>query len=380
MATAERHDLVPDVRRVLAPDVAAKTQPVAVWAAAGAFFLALAVYVWGAWIFGGDAKPVDSGPSPVPTAMEILAIVQQAGFALAAVWGLWYFVIRARRRAGHLTFDGMFFLAFLLVIWQDPLYNYIANGFVYNSSYLNLGSWGPHIPGWVSANGEGTAEPLLFMAGVYPVIFGAGCILINKAMRKAKARWPKMGNVKLLVGSVVVLFVIEGLCEIIWSRTGIYTYSGAKSEWTLFAGHYYQIPLYETFWAAVLWVGWASLRFFHNDKGETLAERGVHDLKITPRRKTWLRFLAVVGAVNVVYLGLFNIPLQIWAVNGDAWPQDVTKRSYFTNGVCGEGTSYACNGPTVPLPRGDNSLHLDRNGEVVGPPGVKVPTPVPHKR
>jgi hypothetical protein len=75
-----------------------------------------------------------------------------------------------------------------------------------------------------------------------------------------------------------------------------------------------------------------------------------------------VQFLALAGAINATFL-LYNVPAAISGLYASPWPEDITRRSYFTNGICGSGTTYACSGPAIPIPRPD-SLHVTPNGEL----------------
>ena len=70
----------------------------------------------------------------------------------------------------------------------------------------------------------------------------------------------------------------------------------------------------------------------------------------------------------------YIIPTNAIALHGDTWPKDTLKRSYFTNGLCGDGTDYACPSQGAPIPR-PKSAHLDPAGHLV--PGEIPASPQP---
>jgi hypothetical protein len=155
---------------------------------------------------------------------------------------------------------------------------------------------------------------------------------------------------------------------------GIVSYPGAISWLTINHGHYYQYPVYEGVMGGVFFASYACLRYFKNDKGQSVAERGIDEVKVTQKKKSGLRVLALVGIVNTLMLILFSIPVQFFALHADPWPQDVVKRSYLTDGFCGPGTTYACPGPAIPIPRPD-SAHVSTDGKLVVPAGTELPPP-----
>jgi hypothetical protein len=52
------------------------------------------------------------------------------------------------------------------------------------------------------------------------------------------------------------------------------------------------------------------------------------------------------------------------------------KRSYFTGGICGDGTDVPCPDPVIPMPT-KRSGYIDVNGKLVLPEGATLPTVVP---
>ena len=350
-------------------------QPVKAWAAIGAFSLALEAGVLLHWIFlSGNFKRTPSGPTPIPEWMTIAAVAHTALGALAFMASIYCFIIRPYRRNRRLSSDGLFALCFILIFWQDPVLNYSVNWATYNTVFPNWGAWTTSIPGWISPRGNLMAEPILWSGPVYLYgIFGA-CVAVNWWMRRLQSKRPHLSTARMIAICLATFMLIDLVVEVLWLRLGLYAFPGAIARVSLFAGHYYQFPLYEMIFAGSCWAGFACLRYFKNDKGETLAERGVDELRASPRQVTWLRFLAINGAVNVIFLVCFNIPQQWAGLHSDPWPKDIIKRSYLTDGLCGPGTPYACPGADVPIPRRD-SAHLNPNGELV-PAGGSNDDPV----
>jgi hypothetical protein len=190
-------------------------------------------------------------------------------------------------------------------------------------------------------------------------------------IRKARVRWPELSNAGLFALVFVPLAVINALVEMAFLRLGLYVYPSAWGP-TAFKGHYYQYPLIIAFlWGGCFWTAMTAVRYFKDDKGRTVAERGIDDVRATERQKTGLRLLALVGLVNAMFM-VFNIALMNVAARGGAWPDDVIKRSYLTDQLCGPGTSYACPGPAVPMAR-PRSAHIGPDGSLVVPDGTHLP-------
>ncbi|MEX2195953.1 MAG: spirocyclase AveC family protein [Thermoleophilaceae bacterium] len=338
--------------------------PVKWWAAVGASFLALIVYLVVAWIASGDAKRTPTGADPVPRWMHMVGIVAQIAAPAIAVGVLYWFVIRPLRRKGRISFDGLLALATATVYWQDPLAMYTQPYAAYNADLVNLGSWAMHIPGWQAPNMDRFAEPLLFAPPVFLCIFLIGSIQANVLMRRVKGRWPSTGNVGLIALCFGFMALSVLIYEGLFVRLGLYHYGGVPGP-KLFGGSHYQYPMVEVPLMAAPWTAFACLRYFRDEKGHSVVERGIDRLRTGAKRKTGLRFLAVTGICNVIFLIGYNIPAQ-WIGTHANWIDDVVERSYFTNGICGPGTAYACPGPGVPIARPD-SAHLDPDRRLVSP-------------
>jgi hypothetical protein len=363
-------------------------RPVVWFAAIGAVSLAIAVYVWLRWLIGGP-QSTTPGPTDIPTWMIASMRIQEVVGTIVWPLMLYWFVIRPWRREGHVSWDGMLFIAACLLYFQDGAMNYGNYMFVYNAGFVNWGSWYAFIPGWLAPGGTRFAEPVLYAGTWFSYgIFGA-IVFFNFLMRKAKQRWPGMSFAQILVLLLLYCIVIDFVMETLYVRTGYYTYPLAQKGWTLWHGHYYQFPLYNSLLWGGCWVVMACLRYFRNDKGESFAERGIERVKLGRRGRTGVRFLAIFGALNVILVVCYQIPMAFSALHAGEWPVDTQKRSYFTNGLCGAGsagvsgagmdqrpgTKYACPGPQTPNAR-RGSASITPEGGVFYPPGTPLPSPV----
>lgn len=340
-----------------------RVKPVKWWAAAGVAFLLLEAYTLGSWIASGKATPTPAGGDPLPGFMNVLLHGQEIVGVVAFFGFVWWFLVRPWRRDRRISLDGLFLLAYVLIYWQDPLLNYSQTWATFNAHLVNFGSWTGNLPGALAPNTNQVAEPVVFVLAAYIYALFGIVVLANVVMRKAHARWPRLSRPGLAAWTIVAFWVVDLAAEAVWSRSGLYSFGGGIEGLTLFRGHYYQFPIYEAILWGSVWGSWACLRYFRDDKGRTVAERGIDEVPVTPKQKTLLRFLALCGMMNVTYMGLYNIPMQWFGTHADPWPEDTVKRSYLTNGICGPGTEFACSGPGVPIPRPD-SPHLAPDGSL----------------
>ena len=350
-----------------------RLNPVKAWAVVGGAFLLLQFYVYGAWVLY-DFERTPNGPTPAPSYMKFSAHFWEVVGVVLTLLVLYRFVIRPWRRDGRLSTDGLICLGFLTIVWQDPLLNYSQIQFTYSTLFYQWGSWANHIPGFVPRQGNLLSEPPFFVVSAY-VFWVFGFSMISAAvMRRTRARWPRLGTLGLLAASFVVIFVIEFTLELICMRMGIFAYGGSIEKITFFYGHFYQFPITEGLCCAIVFTLWGSFIYFRDDRGFTIAERGIDRLVgVSARRTTWLRFLALAGALNVLFIVGYNLPEQWVSTHADPWPADIANRSYLDEGVCGPGTAYAC-GAGRPIPVG---AVVGADGRLVVPPGTKTEPHVP---
>jgi hypothetical protein len=324
------------------------------WAFVGVLFLAVEMYQICSWLVQGHARPGPVGSTPLPAWMHYSLLAQQIIFPALAVVVIYKLLIRPLRKERKLAFDGILVIAFFQM-WQvqDPWAFYNGGYFLtYNAHLFNLGCPQCHLPGWVSPNAASFTEPIIWTEAVYVGILLPVCMLCNVVMRKAKERWPQLGVAGLVGVAFAFMVVFDLFAENVWIKTGAYVYGGSIPELTVSAGHWYQFPLYEAPWFGATWAAWACMRYFKNDKGESLADRGLSRLKGSSFKKRTVQVLAVLGLMNTMFFTTYAVPGLWFVTHLGAYPKDIVDRSYFTTGVCGQGTNVSCDDfrPTVAQP------------------------------
>ena len=331
-----------------------RVAPAVPWAVLGAAFFLLEAYILVHWLTSGNLEATPPGPSELPTHMRVAVVSMEVGAIIGAIAMLYFVLLRPWRRTGAITFEGMLCIIWFTLVWQDLLADYSQYWVTYNAHLFNLGSWNGSVPGWLAPNGHRLVAPLLLTGPVYIAgLFGATLVACH-LMRRAKARWPQVSRFRLMLGCFIGMVVLDLIAEQTMLFTGLYVYGGGISWLTLFHGHYFQFPVYGAVLFGGTWACYTCLMYFRDDKGLTVVERGVDSLRISGRGKKVVRFLALAGVCNGIYLGVYNIPMQWFATHADDWPADIQNRSYFTQGLCGPGTPYACSGPGVPIARPDS--------------------------
>lgn len=321
------------------------SRPVLVWAAVGAGFAALQIYVYVSWIASSDFVSTPHGPDALNSGGRFWVPFFQILSPLMAVAVLAW-VARGCRREKRFTFDAMVVTVWAGLYWLDPFINVLRPQFFYNSYLINRGSWVDHIPGWISPNGHLLPEPLVFLGAIYLWMGPIATFMACGAMRRIRARYPQATTLRTIVGAwaAMVLFLLA--CELFFIRTGMYAYPLAIHQLSIWGGHTYQYPLAELFIWPMVWVSMGALRSSRDADGQTFLDRGLDQVSAA-RARPLLRTLSMLGYATVAML-IYYVPMTALTAYTDRVPDGYP--SYLTNGMCGPGTGVACPGPGVPIP------------------------------
>jgi hypothetical protein len=319
-------------------------RPIVLWAIFGAVCTLLALSVYIRWFTSGHAQHVSAGPDQISGSTEVWIWIFQIGSPLLALLALCH-AVRSSQRIGRLSFDAMLVIAGAVAWWHDPLINWLRPSVFYNAELVNLGSWSEQVPGWISRNARFHIEPPLMIGTVYVWLGLAFAMVASSAMRRAKARWPQLGMVRLVVVGWVAVFPIEFLLELLVVRVELVAYPAAVHPLSLWAGTTHQMPVYGMMlWSAVL-TSEGVMRYRLDSRGFSPVEQGADQLGVSERVRTGLRLLAVIGAVHgaaLTYDAAMNVA-GLYAGGVDEWP------TYLRTRQCGEGTPVGCPSPDAPI-------------------------------
>lgn len=321
-----------------------------VWVIHGAAWLALILYCWTMWVVSGDFDQNTIGRGAEPTWYVVLVRIVEVVFGvLFTGWILWHFVIRPKLRTGRFTFDGLFFLAGWLMVFQEPWLNWTTYQFQYATTFVNFGTWLPHVPGWSSPNAELIPLPLVYVNAYLWMCAMAG-YLGSKYMSYQRSKDPSRGAFRLVFQTYGVLILADIVLELIMTRFQLISYSATIEDLTLFAGTDHQFPIYEPLSWAGTWLVMACLHFFRDDQGRSWPERGIDLLRFkSDKLKTLARFAAIAGACQLAIFFTFNMPYWFYAQHAGPMPQEFIDREWRNGGVCGPTTDYPCPHPDLPI-------------------------------
>ena len=134
---------------------------------------------------------------------------------------------------------------------------------------------------------------------------------------------------------------------------GVYTYVGG--HWPLlFPDAYHMFPANEAIFIGTWSTMVVFLYTFRNDKGQTVVERGIDEIKGGPVKKAGMQILAMIAVFQIGLLALYTVPqIAFFGSKPNEWPKDAQERSYLVDNICGPEADWACPGPSVPLNRGN---------------------------
>lgn len=294
--------------------------PVVLWALAGALSLGVIFSGWIRWMASSDFRSSPKGPSSFSTAhLVFLNIFQYAVFALGVLM-VWRYLVRPWRAQRRLTFDGMMMIAVLTMYFYDVVDNFFRSSFAYNAYFVNFGGWTSFVPGFQLSSRSQTTEPFIVMLGFYAIFMFGSAVFGCWFVRRVQARYGRISTLSCFVALFSTVAVIDFIVENVFMRTQFAAYTGGLRGLTLFAGHYYQFPVYEVFIIALFAVGMTSIRFFRDGEGRSLAERGIAALALSPRVERPVRFLAITGMVQLWFIVGYFVPYNFFALISNVFP------------------------------------------------------------
>ena len=327
-----------------------RVNPSLVWALIGLAFISFELWVWSRWMLSANFRrpPVDVASVPELTrqVIHITQIISPTICALIIAKFLVWPCIRDRK----LAFDGMLLIAWFFLWFQDPLGNLVSTQLYYSSYWVSMGSWTlGSFPGWISPAGNQLPEPILVMGFGYLWLGFAASVFACWVMGKVRQRWPRASAVELALLALVICVTLDVTAEVALAAAGTFAWPGAIKGLTLFHGKPYQFPLYEGLLFGGVFVAAACLRFFRDDKGATLVERGIDRLMIPSAGKTLVRFLAVFGFMHLYMFVAYSVPMNAFGMHSDPF---LRYPAHLENGMCVVGPERdQCPGPGVAMPK-----------------------------
>ena len=323
-------------------------KPVIYWAAFGVVIMAVIAVTVGQWLFSPGFTPAPTGADPIPSGIQSWITALEVTSFSAVIAILWLSLIKPWIKTGSISWDGIFIIALFTLYYQDPIDNYFNFTFTYNAHFHNMSSWAPFIPGWESPRAENFAEPYLLMGSMFIWLFFIISVVACWLLNKFKTWLPNLS----IIGHIGIIFLIVGtldfLMESLFTHTQIFAYVAVYSPLSFWTGTPEQFPLYESTGIAMVGTGCALVRYFRDDHGQSIFERGMHHLRLPSPAKKLLSFFAIAAGLHlIVFIGFYG-QYQWFALKADSFAK---YPSYQIMEICGKGTPYACPTREVPMPK-----------------------------
>jgi hypothetical protein len=244
-------------------------------------------------------------------------------------------VVRGCLRARRLTLDGMFVICGALAYWTDPFLNFLQPIFSYSSNWVNLSDWTGHVPFWRNPDGGLMPEPVLGIGLFYTFGILLFARLVGAAMGAARRRWPGISKARLVSIAIAVTFALDFALEVPPILLNLWVYPGQPHALSIPFGGGARYPIVEGVAFAIVLGSMSAIRFFRDDHGQSVVERGL-DRHRSPALRSVISVLALTGALQGGLIGL-NAADAVAGLYSSAYP---ILPAHVTNGQCGPGTAY----------------------------------------
>ncbi|MGH2728556.1 MAG: spirocyclase AveC family protein [Actinomycetota bacterium] len=322
-------------RASLSRSNARRWRPAHYLAALGAVFVFWQSWTWIAWLADGPEQITQFRDRN--SASWYGARVYEA-LAIVAALSVIVYLVRQCRRERRLTFDAMLCISTGAAMWTDPGVNFIEPTWMYSSNWTNLGGWAGHIPFFVNPDAGRMPEPILLASLVYTFGVLLFVMILTSIMRWLRRRTPTISNARLLLLTFLGGVAIDVAFELPAFALRLWAYPGAPDFFALFGGKAWRFPVIEMMGVAFIYTSLAAVRFFRDDAGRSVVERGLEGTR--PRVRTAISVLAMVAVSNVALFaansgnvvgGFFTSPFKrmpVHIVNGICDAPGVTGTRY----------------------------------------------------
>jgi hypothetical protein len=296
----------------------------------GVVCVALQLWIYSSWLAGGVTQVTqyrDTGSASwwAARCFEGLAVIMAVSVAI--------YVLRGCLSAGRLTFDAMMCAAGLATFWIDPIDNWVQPLFSYSSNWLNLRDWSGHVPLVINPDAGRMPEPLLFIGLCYLFGFPLFVMLLNTVMRWIQHRWPGLPVQAFVAATLLCGIVLDLAFEAPMFLLQLWAFPGTP-DLGILVHSAKKFPLVEFALAGPVFATIALVRYFKDDRGRTIVERGWDRLR--PRARAIGSTLALIAVFNFMFLaaGFTQMAAGLYSARYKPMP------AHLINGMCGPGTRY----------------------------------------
>jgi hypothetical protein len=327
-----------------------RVAPAMVLAVIGALVVGYALWTWAGWLADGP-KPITANRDPesasrwVARGYELILVVVAVAMAVR--------VVDQCRRERRLVFDAIMVIAGFFTLFWDPMVNWMQPNFMYSCQWLNLNTWVANAPGVVNPTGNLMPQPVFIML-IYPFGLLGFAMILNYAMARLRRRFPRISNLELLALTYVLGWVLGFCLEAPMFLFNLWGLPGAPAGLSFFSdAHRFAWAEYLT--TAIVFTTFGAVRFFRDDKGQAISERGLEGLKPVARIAVSVFATVAIFAMSMWALLLVQIPAGLHSS-----PYPAGYPAHMINGLCN-------------IPGNPHSMQPTAYGPCPGSPGFRMP-------
>ncbi|HKY93014.1 MAG TPA: spirocyclase AveC family protein [Nevskiaceae bacterium] len=291
----------------------------------GTLMLMVQTWTWIGWWIGGPFSITEfKTPGSLNWwAARFYEVLFGCLFVFLLVW-----VTRRSLRERRLVFDAKLMIAGISLLWVDEWTNIASPIWSYSSNFVNLNNPLAGFPFAVNPDLGRLPFPILLHTFVYPCANLCAAIVVCAVMRKLLQWRPGQSTAQLLltVAAIGVLFDIA--FELPMFLLGLWAYPGTPNAFALFPGYAHKFPIWEMIPAGMAFAAFGALRFFKDDRGQELTERGLEHL--SPRLRAFVSITALIGVLHIVWLASTSTQAIVGFYSAPYPPMP----KYLINGMC----------------------------------------------
>jgi hypothetical protein len=262
----------------------------------GIVFIVYQTIGWVGWLADGPVQLVKYRDTHSQS-WQVCRILETITVLVTLIMG--YVVIRRCVRERTITFDALFCIACTSLYWQDPMANLFQPLFLWSENFTNLNDWMGYLPFNPNPDAGRTPEPILNDGLNYVSAWLMFSMFINWAMRSWKQRFPGAKKVHLFG----LAFVLGALCDIAlewpYYKYEVWEFPGSP-DFGIWGGTSHKFPFFEFISGAIMFSLVASVRYFRDDRGQSIVERNLDGY--SPGVKKLIALGAMIGLFNIGYL------------------------------------------------------------------------------
>jgi len=323
--------LVEETRATVRPAARVRATPATVLAGLGLMLFAYQAWTIAGWLADGPFQITaerESGTTSLYAARALEATILVSTVAIATV------VARRCLRERRLTVDAMLIAGMGSAAFWDPIYNWITPAWLYSSNWINVNDWFANAPLVLNPDAGSMPWPIVPVLVGYS-FWGVGfAMVVNVVMHRARGRRPAISSAAL----VAIAFGVSGVVTAIaFNVFRAFDLMDAPGYRLAILGD--SLSVFFFYSGGLAFGAVACLRFFTDDRGRIVTQRGLD--AIAPRRRRAVSLLATMAACQLIVVigwGLMTVPASLYSSPYPKTP------SHLINGLCdapgASGTSY----------------------------------------